>query len=264
MIEVCSLSSGSKGNCFFIKTGNDAFLVDAGISSRQICRRLETIGHHISEIKGIFITHEHTDHICGIEVLLKRHQIPVYINWRTLQYSTVKIPDPLIRYLNANERVMVGDALVETRRKRHDAADPCLFSFYFRGNKISVITDLGIPCENVVHAIRHSNILFIETNHDESMLKNGPYPYYLKQRILSEEGHLSNSQAGILVRDNASPNLEYVFLSHISETNNTPRLALETFTSFMKENPAIKEARTIVTDRFTVSEVIKISIGEKE
>jgi len=263
MVEACSLSSGSKGNCFFIKTGKDAYLVDAGISSRQICHRLEAIGHHISEIRAIFITHEHTDHICGIEVLLKRHQIPVYINWRTLQYTSVKIPDTLIRYLNANERILVGEAMVETRRKSHDAADPCLFSFYFRGNKISVITDLGTPCENVVNAIRHTNILFIETNHDENMLKNGPYPFYLKQRILSDEGHLSNTQAGLLVRDHASANLEYVFLSHISETNNTPQLALTSFASLAQENPALKNTRLIITDRFKVSEVIKIQTDGK-
>ena len=264
MIEACSLSSGSKGNCFFIKTGKDAFLVDAGISCLQICHRLQAIGHHIAEIKGIFITHEHTDHIRGLEVLLKRYQIPIYINWRTLKYSPVKIPETMIRYFNSSERLMVGDALVETRRKSHDAADPCLFSFYFRGNKISVITDLGQPCENVVNAIRHSNILFIETNHDELMLQRGPYPQFLKQRILGDEGHLSNTQAGQLVRDHASPNLEYVFLSHISETNNTPQLALETFADLVQENDKIKEARMIVTDRFDVSEVIKISDPEKK
>lgn len=263
MIEACSLSSGSKGNCFFIKTGKDAFLVDAGISCRQITQRLQAIGHHISEIKGIFITHEHTDHIRGLEVLLKRFQIPIYINWRTLSYSPVKIPTTVVRNFNSNERMMVGEALVEARRKRHDAADPCLFSFYYRGNKISVITDLGQPCEHVVNAIRHSNILFIETNHDEHMLHRGPYPQFLKQRILGNEGHLSNTQAGCLVRDHASPNLEYIFLSHISETNNTPRLALETFANLVQENEKIKEARMIVTDRFEVSEVIKIEDPEK-
>ena len=238
-------------------------MVDAGISCRQITQRLQAIGHHISEIKGIFITHEHTDHIRGLEVLLKRYQIPVYINWRTLQYSPVKIPMTVVRYLNANERLMVGDALVETRRKTHDAADPCLFSFYYHDNKISVITDLGQQCENVVNAIRHSNILFIETNHDEDMLQRGPYPQFLKRRILSKEGHLSNTQAGLLVRDHASPNLEYIFLSHISETNNTPQLALDTFANIVQENDKIKEARMIVTDRFDVSEMVKIKAPEK-
>lgn len=237
--------------------------MDAGISSRQICQRLQKIGRHINEIKGIFITHEHTDHIRGLEVLLKRHQIPVYINWRTLQYSPVKIPENLVRYLNANERLMVGDALVETRRKTHDAADPCMFSFYFQGSKISIITDLGEPCENTVNAIRHSNILFIETNHDEEMLHRGPYPLFLKRRIIGKEGHLSNAQAGKLVRDHASPNLEYIFLSHISETNNTPALAIETFANLVRENETIKKARMIVTDRFDVSEVIKIEDPEK-
>lgn len=259
MIEVCSLSSGSWGNAFFIKTGQHAFLVDAGISCKQIKLRLQAIGHHISEIEGIFITHEHTDHIKGLPVLLKRHPIPVYLTPRTYTHSNLQLDRRLLRMIEAHDRIDIGNTVVESRSKLHDAADPCLFTFYYKSRKISIITDLGQPCENVIEAIRDADILFLESNHDEEMLNAGPYPYYLKSRILGNFGHLSNLQAGCLVRDHGSSNLAHVFLSHLSEINNTPEIALEAFRTVISTQRQLQSLNPLLTSRFGTSEIVHCS-----
>jgi phosphoribosyl 1,2-cyclic phosphodiesterase len=258
MIKVCSLSSGSNGNVFFIKTGADSFLVDAGISCRQICLRLQQIQSHISEIKGIFITHEHSDHIRGLDVLLRKFPIPVYITEKTYDTLPIAIEEKLLHFINSNERLTFNKTVIQSMPISHDAVEPMLFSFYYRGRKISVVTDAGYGCNNVAEAIRDADIVFLESNYDEEMLQTGFYPEYLKKRISGRCGHLSNILAGSLVLDHASPNLEYVFLSHLSENNNTPTLALETFQSIIQEREDLQSLNTLLTSRYEVSEVVEI------
>jgi phosphoribosyl 1,2-cyclic phosphodiesterase len=257
MIEACSLSSGSWGNAFFIRTGDRAFLVDTGISCKQILLRLQAVGHTAAEIGGIFITHEHVDHIRGLRVLLKRFPIPVYITRRTYSRSGLALDPSLLRWIGADDRISIGDTVVESRSKSHDAADPCLFTFYYRSRKISIITDVGQPCGNVIDAVRDADIIFLESNHDEEMLKNGPYPYYLKSRISGEMGHLSNRQAASLIRDYASPNLEHVFLAHLSEINNTPEIACQSFQTITAANEYLKGITPILTSRHGVSGLVR-------
>lgn len=262
MIKLCSLSSGSNGNALFIRTGADSFLVDAGISRKQICLRLEQIGSHISEIKGIFITHEHSDHIRGLEVLLRRCPVPVYLTEKTYNQMPITIDEKFLNIIDANLRMTINETEIQPLPKSHDAVEPLLFCFYYKGKKISVITDAGYGCKNVIEALREAHIVFLESNYDEEMLRTGFYPPYLKKRIASTFGHLSNVTAGELIRDHASPHLEYVFLSHLSENNNTPLLALETFQSIVKERNDLEKLNTILTSRYEISEVVEMEVEE--
>ena len=258
MIEVCGLASGSNGNAFFIRTGTDCFLVDAGISCKQICLRLQQIRHHIDEIKGIFITHEHSDHVRGLRVLLNRFPIPVYITEKTYNYLPEAIDGRHIHFIESNDRITINNTVIQSLPKSHDAVDPSLFIFYYKDKKISTISDIGHACENVVEAVKDANIIFLESNYDETMLWEGFYPYFLKQRVAGEFGHLSNAMAGELILNHASPGLEYVLLSHLSENNNTPEIALQTFQSAVKERQDLRHLQTLLTSRYGISPVVKI------
>lgn len=249
MVEVCSLSSGSRGNAFFIKTGNNAFLVDAGISCKQLCSRLEQIGHSIENIKGIFITHEHTDHVQGLRVLLKRFPIPLYVSSKTYRRLGLSLNGSPLEFIASRDRIEIDDTIIESLPKSHDAVDPSLFSFYYKGKKISVVTDAGHICKNVVTSVRDAHILFLESNYDEDMLWNGIYPYPLKKRIAGNQGHLSNVCAADLIRGHAEPGLQHVFLSHLSENNNTPEAALATFRSIVAERGDLEGLNVHVTGR---------------
>jgi phosphoribosyl 1,2-cyclic phosphodiesterase len=260
MIEVCSLGSGSNGNAFFIRTGADRFLVDAGISCKQICQRLQQIHHHIEEINAIFITHEHSDHVRGLRVLLNRCPTPVYITEKTYNnlYDTITVDEKRIHFIAADERVTFNGTEIRALPKSHDAADPSLFIFYYKNKKISIITDIGYACANVIEAVSAANIVFLEANYDEAMLREGHYPSFLKQRIAGEHGHLSNMKAGELIREYAAPGLEYVFLSHLSENNNSPGLALKTFETVIKERRDLNGLKTILTSRHGISPVVRL------
>lgn len=258
MIEVCGLASGSNGNAFFIRTGADCFLVDAGISCKQICLRLQQIQHHIDEIKGIFITHEHSDHARGLRVLLNRFPIPVYITEKTYNLLYDVIDGRHLHFIESNDRITINNTVIQSLPKSHDAVDPSLFSFYYKDKKVSVVSDIGQACGNVIEAIKDANIIFLESNYDETMLWEGYYPHFLKQRVAGEYGHLSNATAGELILNHASPQLEYVFLSHLSENNNTPDIALQTFQSAVKERQDLRHLQTILTSRYGISPLVKI------
>ncbi|MCK4764464.1 MAG: MBL fold metallo-hydrolase [Candidatus Aminicenantes bacterium] len=260
MIEVCSLSSGSNGNAFFVKTGADAFLVDAGISCKQICLRLEQIGVSPNDLKAIFITHEHSDHVRGLRVFLKRFQVPVYITEKTYDRIEASIAEPGLNFIKADDTIKLNDTLIRSLPKCHDAVDPTLFCFHYKGKKISIVTDAGCACENVIESVKDADILFLESNYDEDMLRWGIYPPYLKRRIAGDYGHLSNNHAGSLILDHASSKLKHVFLSHLSENNNTPETALHTFLSIIKERDDLRHLETVVTSRYKVSPKIRFDL----
>lgn len=264
MIKVCSLSSGSNGNAIFIKTGADCFLVDAGISCKQICLRLEQIESHISHIKGIFITHEHSDHIWGLEVLLRKHPTPIYLTQETYSNMYITIDEKLLHFIGSKDSVNINKTTIYSLPKSHDAAEPVIFCFHYKSKKISVITDAGYGCDNVITALQGAHVIFMETNYDEDMLHGGFYPPYLKKRIAGPRGHLSNVMAGSLIRDYASSELEYVFLSHLSENNNTPALAMETFLSIVKTREDLEKMNTILTSRYCISKVVEIKVSMEE
>lgn len=225
MIEICALASGSNGNCYYIGNKEDAILIDAGINCKQILMRMKLKGLDPARIRGIFITHEHNDHVCGARVLGKKLDVPVYMTKGTYQSLYFTNQPVAVRFIKPGEPVMLIPFVIHPILKNHDAKEPTSFRIEFQGINIGVFTDIGLPCQNVTSHIQACHVLFLETNYDEKMLWEGPYPYHLKQRVASDVGHLSNLQAVNLLTEHAGPALKWVFLSHLSAENNTPQIA---------------------------------------
>lgn len=228
------LASGSSGNACYVETDNARILVDAGLSGREIERRLECVGRSAESLDAIVITHEHSDHIKGAGVLARRFDLPVYINQKTLE-SSLKVLGKLPRteILQTGQTLTIKDINVETFTKCHDAADPVGLVLSRNGIRIGLITDLGKSTRLVEDRLRLCQALIVEFNHDPEMLDNGPYPLHLKQRIKGNDGHLSNEQAGDLIRVVSHNNLKKVVLSHMSEKNNHPDMARNQVTAVL-------------------------------
>jgi phosphoribosyl 1,2-cyclic phosphodiesterase len=234
-MEICALASGSSGNCFYIGNNKNAgILIDAGISAKQISERLAMIGKNPSSIKAIFITHEHADHTKGADVFARGFNIPIFATKKTIEQSNICRNKDLIDSIKNKDSFKVAGMEIEAFSKSHKAADPVFFSVSEK-KKVSVITDLGYCCKNVILEVSDSNALFLESNHDPGMLEAGPYPYFLKKWVGGDDGHLSNNQASLCILEHGTRKLKHVFLSHLSSTNNTAKIALSTFNSAIKE-----------------------------
>ncbi|WP_207533034.1 MBL fold metallo-hydrolase [Desertivirga arenae] len=228
-LEMCSLNSGSNGNCYYIAGEDDAVLIDAGLSCRETEKRMKRLGLHMDKVKAIFISHEHTDHIKGVASIAKKYKLPIYITPNTYRNSGLQLDQELILSFKANIPVIVGSLSITAFPKFHDAADPHSFIVGNNNNRVGVFTDIGIVCENVIEHFQQCHAVFLEANYDDAMLDRGRYPYFLKNRIRGGQGHLSNAQALKLFRDYKSNQLKYLFLSHLSKDNNCPDLAYTTF-----------------------------------
>jgi phosphoribosyl 1,2-cyclic phosphodiesterase len=255
-IEVSALASGSSGNCFYVSAAGKAILIDAGISTKRIIERLNSIGKSPESIKAIFITHEHIDHIRGADVFARQFNIPVFATKKVIDGSFICSNEKLIRPMKNNSSVKIAGMEVKSFTKSHDAVDPIGFFVSFKGKNVSIITDAGHVCDSVSKHISKSDFIFLESNHDEEMLFNGPYPYHLKKLISSDIGHLSNKQAALSVLEYASSKLKGVVLSHLSSTNNTPEIAIKTFENYMKERINAPEIHVSLKDAPT--ELFKI------
>jgi phosphoribosyl 1,2-cyclic phosphodiesterase len=228
-LYLSSINSGSNGNCYYIGNEQDAVLIDAGISCRETFWRMSRMGLPIHKVKAIFISHEHTDHTRGVEVLSRKYNLPVYLTAATHGHSYLHISPWLLKYFMTGDCIQVGSLTVEAFAKRHDAADPQSFVISHDGISIGVMTDIGSACENLKHHFGRCHAAFLEANYDEQMLDEGVYPYYLKKRIRSDEGHLSNHQALELFLNHRPHFMTHLLLSHLSQQNNRPDLALEVF-----------------------------------
>src|SRR3989338_7263602 len=226
-MEISALASGSSGNCFYIANEKSAVLIDVGISAKQILSRLVNVGGDVRKIKGIFITHEHSDHIRGSDILARKLNIPIFATKATAQKGFLCSNKDLVNCINKDSIIKIEKLKIEAFSKTHSAADPVSYSIY-ENKKVSIITDAGHACKNIQNNIADCDLLCIEANHDELMLQEGPYPYFLKKWISSDEGHLSNKQAALSVLEHASSKLKNIVLSHLSQANNTPELALKT------------------------------------
>ena len=233
-MRLCAIASGSSGNCVYVGHKGTHLLIDAGISGKKVEEGLAAIGVAPEELKGILITHEHSDHIQGIGVLARRYGIPLYATAETFcgmlkgRTNIGRIPEELLHEV-APEDALWFDGLVATPHSvSHDAANPVCYTFEAEGCKAALITDLGVYSETIVSAVSDAQILYLESNHDVNMLMVGAYPYYLKQRILGERGHLSNDTAAELLCKVLHTELKYVILAHLSKENNLPELAYET------------------------------------
>lgn len=220
MLYVASLNSGSNGNCYYVGTASDAVLIDAGISCRETERRLQRLKLEVRRVRAIFVSHEHSDHIKGIRVLAKKYALPVYVSSRTA--AAGRLDCRLMVDLIAHTPVCIGSLTITPFPKSHDAADPCSFLVSNGDVNVGVFTDIGLACSNVIKYFQLCDAAILESNYDEEMLSNGGYPYYLKQRIRSSKGHLSNDQALEIFQNYRSPRLRYLLLGHLSQHNNCP------------------------------------------
>ncbi|MEW6535190.1 MAG: MBL fold metallo-hydrolase [Candidatus Auribacterota bacterium] len=227
-MELCVLGSSSNGNATFVRCNGRKFLIDAGFSARIIAKRLEHIGVTTAELDGIFITHEHTDHICGLKGLCTKHDIPVYCT----RFTAEAIENQLditcnFTLFTPSERFLFGDLEVEAFPVFHDAQDPVGFTFSTTYAKLGIISDLGHISPHVRSSLKDVNILIIESNHEEKLLvADIRRPWSLKQRILSRQGHLSNDHACAFIEEIAHDNLRHVLLFHLSKDCNNPDIAL--------------------------------------
>lgn len=234
---VCVLASGSSGNATFVQYGNTRILIDAGISYTRINKGLEAVcGCTVADLDALFITHEHTDHVAGLPMVLKRSHIPVYTTLETWQHiGNDKIADYQDRFVRLTRKVGLGDVQVIPFSISHDAARPVGYTILSGADKMTIATDLGYVSEEVEQAVAYSDILVLEANHDEDLLRNGPYPYALQQRILGRFGHLSNNTAAELLARLPHKNMMKVFLAHRSAKNNTPAATVATMRSVLTD-----------------------------
>jgi phosphoribosyl 1,2-cyclic phosphodiesterase len=251
-IFITSLNSGSNGNCYYIGNHREAVLIDAGISCRETERRMKRLGLSMTSVRAIFVSHEHSDHITGVPGLSKKYKLPVYITDSTLRSSGLPLEKNLVRSFRAKEPVIVGALSIIPFSKFHDASDP--HSFIVSANKINVgvFTDIGSPCKEVISYFKKCHAAFLEANYCEDMLMNGRYPVFLKNRISSDHGHLSNNQALELFLKHRGKNLTHLVLSHLSKNNNKPELVARIF------NENAGDVKIVVASRYEETAVFSI------
>lgn len=232
-MDFCSIASGSSGNCMYAGSESTAVLIDVGLSGKRIEAGLNCIDRKTSEIDGILITHEHSDHIKGLGVVARKHHIPIYATGGTLRAiremgNLGKIDEGLFHEIVPDESFMIKDLEIRPFSISHDAAEPVAYRVNHGRQSIGVITDLGEYTDYTVEHLQNLDAVLMEANHDIHMLQVGSYPYYLKQRILGERGHLSNENAGRLLCEILHDGMKSVFLGHLSQENNFAELAFET------------------------------------
>lgn len=245
-MDLCSIASGSSGNCIFVGADRTSVLVDAGISGKRVEAGLRILDRSVADMDGILVTHEHSDHIKGLGVLARKYQIPIYATAGTIRAmmrtsSLGKMPEGIFHEIRADEPFSIGTMQVKPFSICHDAAEPVGYRLECGRKSIGIATDMGHYDEYTVEHLKSLDALLLEANHDVHMLQMGGYPYYLKQRILGDLGHLSNENAGKLLCRLLHDNLKAVLLGHLSKENNYEKLAYETVRTevTMGDNPYV-------------------------
>ena len=249
MIRFCTLFSSSSGNCVFVSDTDTNLLIDAGVSASKIVNSLESIGVCASEIDGILVTHEHTDHVAGIDVLSRKYNIPVYANEKTAM--AMKLGSGRINTIVTGDTFAIRSAQIRSFKTPHDAVSSVGYTITMEDTKIGIATDTGCITKPMLSALAGCFAVVIEANHDENMLLSGPYPYNLKKRILSDYGHLSNENCAWLATQLALWGTKHIALGHLSDKNNTCDKAYETTYKLLTEN------------KFTVNEDVFLSVAMK-
>ena len=231
-MRLCSIASGSSGNCVYVGSGATHLLVDVGISGKRTESGLRELGLTLRDIDGILITHEHADHINGLGVIVRKYGIPIYATEGTIQalknLNALKdLDESLYHPVWEDRKLSLKDLVINPMHISHDAAQPVGYRISFGNRRVAICTDLGVYNDYTVECLKGMDALLLEANHDVNMLQVGPYPYYLKQRILGEKGHLSNENSGRLLSRVLHDGLKTVLLGHLSKENNIPELAYE-------------------------------------
>lgn len=241
-LAICSLASGSSGNCYVVYSEDGCILVDAGISAKQIREGLRTLGIGESELKAVLVTHDHSDHVKGLGTLLKRTDAKLYANPATFRGLDLSSAEDRWASFETGESFEEAGMEVRSFSVSHDTADPVGFSFVRGGKQISIVTDTGIVTPEIAAQMEGADILVLESNHDENILRMGRYPWFLKQRILGERGHLSNEAAAYALaealecdRNAGSFRDRLVLLAHLSRENNFPEMAMATMSNILEE-----------------------------
>ncbi len=232
-VSLSVLASGSRGNATIVQSSSTRILVDAGISCRETFKRMKAIGDDPHSLSAILITHEHADHIAGLLVLARKLNVPIYVTgathqaWsRTVRDGTGELPDvDRIEFFSSGRSFQIGDIAVTPFTIPHDAVDPVGFTFRSEGVKVAIATDLGYTPPSVCDQLRGCDVMVLESNHDLEMLRGGPYPWSVKQRVMSRVGHLSNEALADFFATDYDGSASYIILAHLSEQNNHPEIA---------------------------------------
>lgn len=257
-LHFLSLGSGSSGNCYYIGTNEYGFLIDAGISSVRVKKYLKKYNILLSNIQGIFITHDHADHVKYAGILNSKYEIPLFTTKRIFygiqRNRNVKNPPTFCNFIHKNETLTLKDFSILPFQVSHDSSECVGFTFSFRNKHFTIATDLGYINDIASQQITKSDYLVIEANYDENMLEKGPYPLILKNRVKGLKGHLSNRTTAEFLAENWNENLKYIFLCHLSAENNTPQLAYQTiFNKLQSKN--ITPHFLVPLDRLNPSEL---------
>ncbi|MDF2613571.1 MAG: beta-lactamase domain protein [Clostridia bacterium] len=260
--KLCPIASGSSGNCTFLQAGSKMFLIDIGISGKKTVLGLEALGIDPKAIQGIFITHEHVDHIKGVGIFSRKYDTPIYATqkvWDQMLSENMigAVKDHNIRPIVKEAYLQIDELSIFPYTIYHDAVDPVGYNFEYKNKKITIATDIGVIDERIKNNLRGSNGILLEFNHDIHMLEAGTYPYYLKKRILSDVGHLNNEAAAEALCDIYHNEMQWAILGHLSKDNNVPDLAYLTAKMALEEKNIIvdRDIRVSVAKRDSVSEV---------
>ena len=265
-VSVAVLASGSRGNCTIISSSSTRILIDAGVSCRETFKRLKSIGEEPRTLSAILITHEHNDHVYGLLTLARRLAVPIFMTGATHQaWLTVMRDDAgeapelaKLEVFSAGKGFQVGDMAVTPFTIPHDAADPVGFTFRAEGIKVAVATDLGYLPPNVCDHLRGCDILVLESNHDTEMLRGGPYPWSVKQRVMSRVGHLSNEDLADFFSSDYDGCASYVVLAHLSEQNNHPELARRAAEKALGPRRTLLQNRVMLATQSEATEAIRL------
>ncbi len=261
------LASGSKGNCAVVATSRTRILVDAGLSCRETLRRMHAAGEDPHALDAILISHEHSDHVAGLPVLARRTKVPVYMTGATHDAWARQVRDPeapeanrlqRLEVFSAGRSFPVGDITVMPFTLPHDAADPVGFAFAAEGVKLAIVTDLGYLPANVREHIRQCDVLMVESNHDLEMLRGGPYPWAVKQRVMSRVGHLSNEALAEFFTNDYDGRAAFVVLAHLSEQNNHPEIARETAEKALGSRRSLLHNRLLLASQAQPLDAIRL------
>ena len=233
-LHFTSLNSGSNGNAYYIANEEEAVLIDAGITCKMLEKRLQDVALNPQKIKAIFVSHEHSDHIKGLAAFSSKYNLPVYGNLKTLG-KCFGLSGLLMKDIHNTETVGIGNLQVTAFSKQHDAIDPISFTVKNKDTVVGIFTDIGKPCSNLASHFKHCDAAFLESNYDEEMLHNGPYPEFLKRRICGGQGHLSNKEALAFFLEHGTDRLQYLLLAHLSGSNNAPGIVEQLYKPHQKK-----------------------------
>ncbi len=261
-MRVITFASGSKGNCTLVSDGATHLLIDAGISMKRIKTNLEAVCLSISDLSGILITHEHSDHTSGLKMLAKYHNVKIFTTRPIANHLCWTSDDiaPLMTIINAKEDFCLNSITITAFKTSHDSSDSVGFILKSSDFTVGYCTDTGMITNEIRNALSGANIVVIECNHDIEMLRNGPYPLFLKKRVLSEEGHLSNIDCAEFCEFLFENKTEIAILAHLSKENNTPDIAFNTVVNRLKATGLSFDVRVAPESSSCVAEIVRKNI----